>query len=137
MASICWTQLLLAGTSIVSAQSVTIGHSADRLPVSHASTTTSASIGTATINGTTTTFSIAYTPPASVDIGPNVLPNIKDPNATNAQTVCPGYKVWISQLFDQSDDFLFIEQASNFKHTEYGLTATLNLAGPACNGMPR
>ncbi|KXL49372.1 MAG: glycoside hydrolase family 31 protein [Acidomyces sp. 'richmondensis'] len=115
MASICWTQLLLAGTSIVSAQSVTIGHSADRLPVSHASTTTSASIGTATINGTTTTFSIAYTPPASVDIGPNVLPNIKDPNATNAQTVCPGYK------------------ASNFKHTEYGLTATLNLAGPACN----
>jgi alpha-glucosidase len=46
---------------------------------------------------------------------PTILPNIDDPNAVNAQTVCPGYK------------------ASNVKNTGTELTATLTLAGPACN----
>jgi hypothetical protein len=46
---------------------------------------------------------------------PTVLPNIDDPNAVDAQNVCPGYK------------------ASNVKTTPTGLTATLMLAGPACN----
>jgi alpha-glucosidase len=46
---------------------------------------------------------------------PTVLPNIDDPNAVDAQNVCPGYK------------------ASSVKNTPTGLTATLTLAGPACN----
>lgn len=46
---------------------------------------------------------------------PTVVPNVDDPNAINAQTACPGYK------------------ASNVKNSDRGLTATLTLAGPACN----
>ncbi|KAF2770213.1 putative alpha-glucosidase [Teratosphaeria nubilosa] len=80
-----------------------------------ATTTGTASYNIATINGTVSTYSVQFTVPASADVGANVLPNIKDPNATDAQTVCPGYK------------------ASDIKHTVNGLTATLNLAGPACN----
>lgn len=38
-----------------------------------------------------------------------------DPSAKQAQTLCPGYT------------------ASNVARTENGLTATLNLAGSACN----
>ena len=38
-----------------------------------------------------------------------------DPSAKQAQTLCPGYT------------------ASNVERTENGLTATLNLAGSACN----
>ncbi|KAK4462202.1 family 31 putative glycoside hydrolase [Cladorrhinum samala] len=57
----------------------------------------------------------AYTVPASADIGMNVLPNINDPQAVDAQLACPGYK------------------ASNFTDTGCGFTADLHLAGPACN----
>ncbi|KAK0944934.1 hypothetical protein LTR29_003525 [Friedmanniomyces endolithicus] len=67
------------------------------------------------INGTATTYSVQFTVPASADIGPNVLPNIQDPHAKQAQTLCPGYT------------------ASDVARTENGLTATLNLAGSACN----
>lgn len=67
------------------------------------------------ISGTTTTFRPIFTVPTDADVGVPVLPNINDPNATDAQTVCPGYN------------------ATNVKRTQYGLTATLNLAGPACN----
>ena len=63
----------------------------------------------------TTSYRAIYTPPSSVDNGLNVLPNINDPQAVNAQDVCPGYT------------------ASNVVRTPYGLTASLNLAGSACN----
>lgn len=73
-------------------------------------TTTLASSGTAT-----TTFRPIFTVPAAAGQGAVLLPNINDPNAVNAQAVCPGYV------------------GSNVLRTPYGLTATLTLAGPACN----
>ena len=53
--------------------------------------------------------------PASVDVGANLLPNVNDPEAIDAQTVCPGYK------------------ASQVKEGDSGLTAVLILAGAPCN----
>jgi alpha-glucosidase len=67
------------------------------------------------INGTSTTFNPVFTIPASADEGPNLLPNIDDPQAVDAQTVCPGYK------------------AAQVKEDEHGLTAVLTLAGERCN----
>lgn len=54
-----------------------------------------------------------FTRPASSDEGPKLLPNTKDPNAKQAQSLCPGYT------------------ASGVEHTADGFTATLNLAGEA------
>jgi alpha-glucosidase len=62
-----------------------------------------------------TSFTAQYTLPASIDVGADLIPNVEDPQAKDAQTICPGYK------------------ASNVEHTQYGFTATLNLAGKACN----
>lgn len=56
-----------------------------------------------------------YTPPASIDQGALIIPNIKDPLAVDAQTVCPGYT------------------ATNIDVTQFGLTAQLSLAGEPCN----
>lgn len=67
------------------------------------------------ISGTTATFRPIFTVPTEADVGVSLLPNINDPNATDAQAACPGY------------------HASNVKRNDYGLTATLSLAGPACN----
>ncbi|KAJ5661779.1 uncharacterized protein N7477_009395 [Penicillium maclennaniae] len=53
--------------------------------------------------------------PASADTGANLIANIDDPEAVNAQSACPGYK------------------ASNVQNTPSGVTATLQLAGQACN----
>lgn len=72
---------------------------------------TTASVITATLDGTATTFSNAFTVPASADIGPNLLPNVQDPHAVQAQDVCPGYT------------------ASDVEKTSTGFTAILNLAG--------
>ena len=63
----------------------------------------------------TTGFRPEFTVPAEADVSVPVIPNIKDPNATDAQTVCPGYT------------------ASNVLRNNFGLTASLNLAGEACN----
>lgn len=63
----------------------------------------------------TTSFRPIFTVPAAADNGANVIPNIRDPEAVNAQDVCPGYK------------------ASNVARTPYGVTASLTLAGKACN----
>lgn len=63
----------------------------------------------------TTSHKPQFTVPAEADEGANLLPNILDPQAVNAQTVCPGYI------------------ASNVRNTSRGLTADLTLAGPACN----
>ena len=76
------------------------------------------SAGSATIapSGTATTaFRPIFTVPGAADTGATLLPNIYDPNATDAQTACPGYTV------------------SNVARTQFGLTAILTLAGPACN----
>jgi alpha-glucosidase len=70
---------------------------------------------TTTLNGTPTSFRPIFTIPASADQGVDVIPNIEDPQAVNAQTVCPGYT------------------ASNLKQTDRGLTAVLSLAGTPCN----
>lgn len=53
--------------------------------------------------------------PATADEGAPLLPNIRDPTAIDAQTVCPGYK------------------ASQVKTNDRGLEAVLTLAGEPCN----
>lgn len=75
----------------------------------------SPAVNTVTIGGSPTTFRDVFTMPASVDVGANVLPNIDDPTAVDAQTVCPGYK------------------ASQVRESGSGLTAVLTLAGAPCN----
>lgn len=61
------------------------------------------------------TSSAQFTVPASANNAPAVIPNIKDPLAVDAQTVCPGYI------------------AHNVQKTASGWTASLSLAGDACN----
>jgi alpha-glucosidase len=56
-----------------------------------------------------------FTIPASADEGANLLPNVVDPAAVDAQDACPGYK------------------ASQVQEDERGLTAVLTLAGDRCN----
>ena len=53
--------------------------------------------------------------PSAIDFGANLIPNIQDPQGKDAQEVCPGYI------------------ASNVARNSLGLTATLTLAGEACN----
>ena len=53
--------------------------------------------------------------PSSAGDGVSIIPNIKDPQAVNAQDVCPGYK------------------ASNLQQGDKKLSATLTLAGTPCN----
>ncbi|KAK0353781.1 hypothetical protein LTR91_013058 [Friedmanniomyces endolithicus] len=117
MGASTWSTILLTALTIVNAQSTYMypANGTGGLSSTSGQITASPTAATATINGTATTYSVQFTVPASADIGPNVLPNIKDPSAKQAQTLCPGYT------------------ASNVKRTENGLTATLNLAGSACN----
>ena len=78
-------------------------------------TPTSATGWSTTLAGTPTSFRPVFTIPASADVGADVLPNIQDPQAVNAQDVCPGYK------------------ASELKETDGGISAVLTLAGAPCN----
>lgn len=66
-------------------------------------------------NATTSSPAALFTLPNESTVGANVIPNINDPQAINAQDVCPGYK------------------GSDVRRSDYGLTATLKLAGQACN----
>ncbi|KAI9368798.1 glycosyl hydrolases family 31-domain-containing protein [Aspergillus egyptiacus] len=50
-----------------------------------------------------------------IDVGAQLIANIDDPQAINAQSVCPGYK------------------ASNVRQSPHGFSADLNLAGDSCN----
>ena len=68
-----------------------------------------------TASGTTSSFRTLFTVPPSASVGVTLIPNILDPKAVDAQSVCPGYL------------------ASNVVRTQYGLTATLALSGKACN----
>ena len=54
-------------------------------------TTTSAEGWSTTLAGTPTFFRSVFTIPASADEGAELIPNIQDPEALNAQDVCPGY----------------------------------------------
>ena len=112
MVKYSWAQAVLALSSIACAQDSSSVPPADGLTTSAYGTSTG-SVGTATVGGATSTYSVQFTIPAAVDVGPNLLPNVKDPNAKQAQQLCPGY------------------QASNVMHTANGFTATLNLAGEA------
>lgn len=60
-------------------------------------------------------FAPQYTPPANIDQGAPIVPNVRDPLAVDAQKVCPGYL------------------ATNVDVTHSGLIAQLNLAGEPCN----
>ncbi|KAJ5917050.1 hypothetical protein N7504_001065 [Penicillium tannophilum] len=74
--------------------------------------------GASLTNAPSTTASTAYTQftvPAAADVGANLIANIDDPEAIDAQTACPGYK------------------ATDVHHDASGLTATLKLAGDPCN----
>ena len=103
--ALSFATVLLHGVTL--AQSSTIGTLA---------TTTAAASVTIAPNGTNTqTFAPEFTIPTDVDNGATLIPNILDPQAVNAQDVCPGYT------------------ASNVQRTQYGLIASLELAGPACN----
>lgn len=63
----------------------------------------------------TTAGTAQFTVPASADEGQTLIPNIDDPEAVDAQTVCPGYT------------------ASNVQTSDTGLTADLDLAGAGCS----
>lgn len=104
---------LLLVTGAVHCQTTT--NSGDALAASAYSSSVTASVGTVTINGTASTFRPIFTVPAAADVGANIIPNIQDPQAVDAQTVCPGYV------------------ASDVKRTAYGFSGTLSLAGKACN----
>lgn len=78
-------------------------------------TPTSATGWSTTLAGTPTSFRPVFTIPASADVGADVIPNIQDPKAVDAQDVCPGYK------------------ASELKETDGGISAVLTLAGAPCN----
>lgn len=102
-----WTALRASALSLLSI-----------LPASYAQNSTAptrTSSPVATIAGQVVTYSPQYTIPASVDDGAPLIPNIIDPQAVNAQSVCPGYK------------------ASNLVQNDLGFNAQLTLAGPACN----
>jgi alpha-glucosidase len=63
----------------------------------------------------TTTPRTQFTLPNSATLGLNLIPNVDDPLAVDAQTVCPGYS------------------ASNVQQDKNGFTASLSLAGAPCN----
>lgn len=113
MARFNWKTALVAVSSLVAqgASQSSASNGADGLTTVAGSKTET--IATATVNGTPTTFSVAFTVPASADTGPNILPNVKDPSAKQAQQLCPGYT------------------ASNVQRSKYGFTASLSMAGDA------
>ena len=78
-------------------------------------TPASASGWSTTLAGTPTAFRSVFTIPASADVGADLIPNIQDPQAIDAQDVCPGYK------------------ASQLQKTDSGISAVLTLAGNPCN----
>jgi alpha-glucosidase len=81
-----------------------------------AQTPTASSAGwSTTLNGTPTSFRSVFTIPPSADVGADLIANIKDPEAVNAQAVCPGYK------------------AAQLEEGPRGLSAVLTLAGEPCN----
>jgi len=64
-----------------------------------------------------TFLQVQFTVPAAADNGQNILPTIKNPNATDPQSVCKGYT------------------AQAIERTVSGFTATLMLAGDAVSTL--
>lgn len=85
------------------------------LTAAQTATPTSSEGWSTTLAGTPTSFRSVFTIPASADQGADLVPNIQDPEAVNAQDVCPGYK------------------ASQLQETDGGISAILTLAGTPCN----
>ena len=77
--------------------------------------TIASSSASASTSETSTSFREIFTVPATADVGAPLIPNVQDPKAVDAQTVCPGYT------------------ASNVECNDLGFTATLTLAGKACH----
>jgi alpha-glucosidase len=71
--------------------------------------------GLAAPTPTSTGQDAQYTIPSEATNGQNLIANIDDPQAVNPQEVCPGYTAY------------------DVQHTKSGLTASLKLAGSACN----
>ncbi|KAL4993786.1 glycosyl hydrolases family 31-domain-containing protein [Aspergillus recurvatus] len=69
----------------------------------------------ATATATATAQRAQFTLADLVDVGADLIANVDDPQAVNAQSVCPGYR------------------ASNVQQTNLGFTASLGLAGEPCN----
>ncbi|KZF23342.1 glycoside hydrolase family 31 protein [Xylona heveae TC161] len=95
----------MARSMLQAVSTAVFGLSAISLPLANA----------AAVSSTATSARSQYTLPASVQYAENVIPNINDPQAVDAQSVCPGYK------------------ATNVQNSTFGLTATLSLAGTPCN----
>ncbi|KAI9805910.1 MAG: hypothetical protein M1825_000524 [Sarcosagium campestre] len=68
-----------------------------------------------TITEDKSTSRAIFTVPPQAELGAKLLPNLQDPDAVDAQLVCPGYT------------------ATDVRQTKVGLTAELYLAGAACN----
>lgn len=114
----CYTASLtpLAGAENPGADTTTFSSGGIVGPTSAAQVgTASSASGTAAVSGSTSSFRPIFTVPPEAALSAPVLPNINDPQAVDAQTVCPGYI------------------GSNVVRTQNGLTATLKLAGKACN----
>lgn len=82
-----WLASWLAASAIAQTSTM-ISSNADGLTVTGGSAT--ATVGTVLISGTSSTYRVIETLPASVDETPPVLPNIDDPEAVIAQDLCPG-----------------------------------------------
>ena len=109
------TSKLASFTTAQSPSATQTGGDADGLASATSLVSATPTPETADINGTPTTFRPLFTVPSAATYGETLLPNIEDPQAVNAQDVCPGYT------------------ATNVERNVLGLTATLTLAGAACN----
>ena len=108
------TPLTAAQSPDVDTTSISSGGAIGRTSAAQLPSSSSASAVVA-IGGTTTSFRPIFTVPPEAAVGAPLLPNVNDPQAVDAQTVCPGYV------------------GSDVVRTKNGLTATLRLAGQACN----
>lgn len=89
--SLAWSLWLLPSFALGQTQLPTASrYSSNADGLSTAAGTATATIGTVRISGTDSTCRVIETLPASIDETPPVLPNIQDPQAVNAQDVCPG-----------------------------------------------
>lgn len=104
---------LLLGTLAVAHPQATGQQGGDGL-ASNAPSMTAAPVST-TSPSPSTSYREIFTVPSSADFGASLQPNIIDPQAKNAQDVCPGYN------------------ASDIRFNDLGFAATLKLLGPACN----
>lgn len=117
--------IIVLGTSMVLLPSLkhfigypfSVPSNPDHATTSTSSFTTRAATGLRYGFSTRTTSSHLATAsvPATPEKASLVIPNIYDPEAVDAQTICPGYV------------------ASGVTNTSYGFVADLTLAGPACN----